>query len=141
MVDPDEGCTPQERTRRALVRAVDRISQVHARAVEDVDARGFPAGRGYGPIGANSGESTSVEAAALKLCQALVWLESVDRLCRQAVEVANHGLYWWPPPSRYGQTINGIKVGSRTSTVEMCVYCQLPVLPGQARRVGLDSQP
>jgi hypothetical protein len=138
MIDPDEGCTSSERSRRALVRAVDRIGQVWGRAVEDVDARGYPTGRSG--IRA-SAENTTVEAAALQLCQALVWLGQVDHLSRQAVQVANLGLRLWPPPSRYGQTVDGVRIGARTSTVEMCAYCQLPVVPGQIRRVGPESVP
>jgi len=140
MVDPDEGCTPAERHRRALVRAVDRISQAWPRALEDVDARGFPTGRGYDSPGRGS-DNTSVEAAALKLCQAIVWLAQVEHLCGQAVQLANLGLYHWPPPARYGQTVDGTRIGARTSTVEMCAYCQLPVQTGQIRRVGPDSVP
>jgi len=140
MIDPDDGCTTGERARRALTRAVDRINNVWVRAVEDIDARGFPAGQGYDNPTRGSG-STSVESAALTMCQALVWVDQVEHLAAQAVTVANLGLYHWPPPSRYGQLVDGIRIGARTSSVEMCAYCMLPVMPGQIRRVGPESVP
>jgi hypothetical protein len=86
--DPDEGCTPYERTRRALHRSVDRICDVWPRAVDDVNSRGFPAGRGFDVVSRGSSDSTSVEAAALSPSPAALWLADTRDVLGRFVALA-----------------------------------------------------
>jgi hypothetical protein len=86
--DPDEGCSPAERTQRALHRAVDRICDVWPRAVDDVNGRGYPRGRGYDSGGRGAGDMTVVEAAALTPNPAALWLADAERVCRQIIVLA-----------------------------------------------------
>jgi hypothetical protein len=83
--DPDEGCSRQQRQFRALYRAVERIWEVMPRALEDVNARGFPAGRGYDTLGGGMGDMTVVEGAALRPSPAIAWLAEANSVLRQVV--------------------------------------------------------
>ena len=83
-----------------------------------------------------------MHAAVQAMC--LNWPDGAEHVARQLIRLANTGLNWWPPVLKTGQTVAGVTVGRRTSTVEICVFCQNPVLGGHddpIRRVGLNSDP
>lgn len=81
MKDPDEGCTPYERNRRATHRSIDRILDAYPRAHDDAQSRGWP------PTGEQVGSSNNVAdptgTQALNPSQAVAWIAQLGDIMRE----------------------------------------------------------
>jgi hypothetical protein len=72
MTTPDDHLSPQQHTRQALHRAIDRVCDSWPHALCDAEARGYTSA-GYGNT-RGTAELTSVEAAASRPCRAVAWI-------------------------------------------------------------------
>lgn len=71
-----------------------------------------------------------------------LWPKNVMRLFHRLYDLANEGKREWPPTPRKGDNIDGIVVGQKSITIEMCAGCGEQVFGGAADPiVRIDGKP
>ena len=71
-----------------------------------------------------------------------LWPKNVMKLFQRLYDLANEAMSEWPATPRKGQTIDGIVIGQKSSSIEMCVHCGESVFGGAADPiVRIDGKP
>lgn len=78
--------------------------------------------------------SELAHAAVERMCSE--WNHNAEHVAKMVIRLGSQGVAWWPPPSKTGDTVNGITVGQRTNrSDEDCGLCDTPA-PGGRNEVG-----
>lgn len=67
-----------------------------------------------------------------------MWPKNVDRLLAKIVALANFAGQEWPPTPEAGKTVDGVKVGERGNTAELCAECGKVIGGGAADPLRRD---
>jgi hypothetical protein len=141
-VDGPERFDRRAERRAALQRDLETIVAAEDAARLDRQSIGFPDGGG---VGAGASGTSTTEAAAMQLVEhpdpAGRWLTAARHAMIELTRLANEARSRWSPPAT-GTLLGGEMVGARTSHVEMCAGCQLPIMGGSADPLKrLDGDP
>jgi hypothetical protein len=70
------------------------------------------------------------------------WPSGTTHFLDSLVALANRGVREWPPQPRFGEVVDGVKVGSRGDQLEYCTECRQPVTGDAADPISrIDGKP
>lgn len=105
-------------------RDLENIVAAWPDAVDDVKSRGYRSQSLDGTGSSGPSDPTGNAACGRDGAEAEGWVRHVQLVLDELLALANQARRLWPPKPKEGETVDGVKVGERGNTAEVCVECQ-----------------